>query len=178
MRWPARVKSRAFSQPPQRAEAAEPAASEPAPRGQVVQELDLTLDNPTHRALFQLGTLPSELISAILHHGPCRPKGPFAISSENGNIRIFSETHYHANSGAIEIKRQCLCFSPTMKKPSYQICWLLGDPLAIQKEWANGMSGTPNNFGVKIKSILHDVIRSYMSGFGPIPANHVFIPIQ
>ena len=36
--------------------ASEPAAAEPAPRGPVVQELYLTLDNPTDRALFQLGT--------------------------------------------------------------------------------------------------------------------------
>ena len=31
----------------------------PTPEGPVVQELDLMLDNPTDRALFQLGTLPS-----------------------------------------------------------------------------------------------------------------------
>ena len=48
------------------------------------------LDNQTDRTLFQLGTLPSELRSAILHHGPCRPKLPFAISSDNGNRRIVS----------------------------------------------------------------------------------------
>ena len=54
--------------------AAEPAAAKPSPHGPVVQELDLMLDNPTDRALFQLGTLSSELRSAILHHGPCRPK--------------------------------------------------------------------------------------------------------
>ena len=66
-------------------------AAEPAPRGSVLQELDLTLDNPTERALFQLGTLPSELRQAILHHDPCRPKGPFATSSTNDNRRIFSE---------------------------------------------------------------------------------------
>ena len=135
----------------------EPAAAEPAPRGPIVQELDMTLDNTTQRALFQLGTLPSKLRSAILHHGPCCPKGPFHISSENGNMRIFSETHYHAHSGVIEIKQQWLCFSQTMKKPSCQSCWLLGDPSAIKKEWANGVSGKPNNFGVKMKSILHDV---------------------
>ena len=69
--------------------AAELAAAEPAPRGPVVQELYLTLDNSTDRALFQLGTWPSEPRLAILHHGPCRQKGPFAISSENGNRRIF-----------------------------------------------------------------------------------------
>ena len=96
---------------------AEPATAEPARRGPVDQELDLTLDNPTDRALFQLGRLPTKLRTAIIHHGPCRPKGQFAIRGENGNIRIFYERHYHAHSGAMEIERQWLCFSPTMKKP-------------------------------------------------------------
>ena len=45
-------------------------AAEPAPRGPVVQELDLTIDNPTDRALLE----PSELRSTILHHGLCRQK--------------------------------------------------------------------------------------------------------
>ena len=96
---------------------AEATTAEPARRGPVVQELDLTLDNPTDRALFQLGTLPTELRMTIILHGPCRPKEPFAISSENGNGRIFSEKHYHEHSGAMEIERQWLCFSPTTKKP-------------------------------------------------------------
>ena len=73
---------------------AEPTTAEPARRGPVVQELDLSLENPTDRALFQLGTFPTELRTAIIHHGPCHPKGPFDISSENGNKRIFSEKHY------------------------------------------------------------------------------------
>ena len=63
----------------------EPATAEPAQRGPVDQELDLTLDNPTDRALFQLGRLPTKLRTAIIHHGPCRPKGQFAIRGENGN---------------------------------------------------------------------------------------------
>ena len=96
---------------------AEPATTEPARRGRVDQELDLTLDNPTDRALFQLGRLPTKLRTAIIHHGPCRPKGQFAIRGENGNIRIFYERHYHVHSWAMEIERQWLCFSPTMKKP-------------------------------------------------------------
>ena len=85
-------------------------AAEPAPCGPVVQELHLTLDNPTDRALLQLGTLPkaNSVRSAILHHSPCHPKILFAISSENGNRRIFSEKHYHAHYGAMEIERQRL----------------------------------------------------------------------
>ena len=54
---------------PEDAAAAEPAEPGPAPRGPVLQEIDLTLDKPADRALFQPGTLPSELRSAILHHG-------------------------------------------------------------------------------------------------------------
>ena len=78
---------------------AEPTTAGPARRGPVDQELDLTLDNPTDRDLFQLGRLPTKLRTTIIHHGPCRPKGQFAIRGENGNIRIFYERHYHAHSG-------------------------------------------------------------------------------
>ena len=61
----------------------------------VVQELGLylTLDNPTDRALFQLGTLSSELRSTIRHHGPCRPRGPLAISTEREWQQAFSRKH-------------------------------------------------------------------------------------
>ena len=59
---------------PEDEEAAEPEAAKTSPHGPVVQELDMMLDNPTDRGLFQLGTSPSELRSAILHHGPFRPK--------------------------------------------------------------------------------------------------------
>ena len=111
--------------------------------------VDMTLDNPTDRALFQLGTLPTELRTTIIHHGTCRPKEQFAISSENGNRRIFSEKHYHAHSGAIKIERQWLCFSPTTKNPYCQRCWYFGDPSAMQNEWTNSVSGYPKNFGVK-----------------------------
>ena len=47
-----------------------------------------------------------------------------------------------------------------MKKPYCQSCWLFGDPLAMQKEWANGVQGNPKNFGVKIKS--HEKTQSHL----------------
>ena len=59
---------------PEDEEAAEQAAAKTSPHGPVVQELDMMLDNPTDRGLFQLDTSPSELRSAILHHVPFRPK--------------------------------------------------------------------------------------------------------
>ena len=122
--------------------------------------LDLTLDNPTDRVHFQLCTLPTALRTTIIHHGPCRLEEPFSISSENGNIQIFSEKHYHAHSGAMEIERQRLCFSPTTKKPYFQRCWLFGDPSEMRKEWANCVPGNPKNFGVKIKS--HEETQSHL----------------
>ena len=45
-----------------------------------------------------------------------------------------------------------------MKKPSCKNCWLLDDPSTMQKEWANGVSGKPKNFGVKMKSTLPGVL--------------------
>ena len=135
---------------PEDEEELEPAAAVPAPRGPVVQEFDLMLANPTDHVLFHLGAFPSELRSGILRHGPCHPKGPFAICSANGNSHIFLGKHYHAHYGALEIEWQYLCFSPTTKTPHCESCWLFGDPSAMQKEWANGVLGNPQNFGVKI----------------------------
>ena len=47
---------------------------------------------------------------------------------------------------------------------------LLGDPSAMQKEWENAnrvSASKPNNFGVKIKSILHDVLGQPRARHGP-----------
>ena len=53
---------------------------------------------------------------------------------------------------------------------------LLGYPLAMQKKCANGVSGKPKNFGVKIKSILHDVLGDTCpSTVRPIQDNHVCV---
>ena len=83
---------------------------------------------------------------------------PHQCDSEGGRIR--GVLLYHAHSGAMEIERQWLCFSPTMKKPYCQSCWLFGDRSAMQKEWANGVSGNPKNFGVKIKA--HEKTQSHL----------------
>ena len=126
----------------------------------------MTLDNLTDRALFQLGTLSSELRSAILHHVPCRPKRTVCYVQPEWQQAHFLGKHYHAHSGAMEIERRSLCFSPTMNNQPCESRWLLGDPSAMPKEWDNGVYGKPDNgvygkpknFGVKIKSILPDVL--------------------
>ena len=45
----------------------------------------MALDNPTARILFQLGTLPTELRTAIIHHGPCAKKTLPCTFWGNGN---------------------------------------------------------------------------------------------
>ena len=89
------------------------AAAEPAPENDAAAEPTTTEPATAEPARRE----PVIANRTIIHHVPCRPKRPFAISSENGNIRIFSEKHYHEHSGAMETERQWLCFSPTPKKP-------------------------------------------------------------
>ena len=95
------------------AEEEEEAAAEPAPRRPVVQGIDLTLDNPTDHTLFQLGTLPSGNSSSR----SMPPKRTVCYQQrEWQQAHFLRKKHYHAHSGAIEIERQWLCFSPSTKK--------------------------------------------------------------
>ena len=78
------------------------------------------------------------------------PKRTVCYQQREWQPAHFLGKDYHAHFGAVEIERQWLCFSPPMKKRYCQSCYLFGDPSAIQKEWANGVSGNPKNFEVKI----------------------------
>ena len=81
----------------------------PARRGPVVRELDLTLDNPTDRALIQLGTLTTELRTTIIHHGPCRPKrmATDAFSREkNTTMHILGQWKQTGNGSASRQRRR------------------------------------------------------------------------
>ena len=71
----------------------EPATAEPARRGPVDQELHLTLDNPTDRALFQLGRLPTKLKTTIMHHGPYAAQKESLLSE--ARMSIYADTTMH-----------------------------------------------------------------------------------
>ena len=88
---------------------AEPITAEPARRGPVVQVLDLMLDNPTDRALFQLGTLlVNRTENGNYSSRSMPPKRTVSLlSAATMATYAFSwKNHYHAHSGAMEIKRQ------------------------------------------------------------------------
>ena len=73
------------------ATAPEPTTAEPARRGPVDQELDLTLDNPTDRAL-STGQIANQIENDNYSSRSMPPKKD-SIRGENGNIRIFYERH-------------------------------------------------------------------------------------
>ena len=109
MRWSARVKYTAFSQT-QSAKAAEPTALEPEPRGSVVHDVDLTLDDTTDhqacgsRTLSARHIMPTELASASLHHGSMPPKRTVCYQQrEWQHAHFLGNTLYHAHSGVMEI---------------------------------------------------------------------------
>ena len=68
------------------------------------------------------------------------PKRPVGHQQREWQPAHFLGKDYHVHYVAVEIERQWLCFSPPMKKH--------GDQSAMQKEWANGVSGNPKNFEV------------------------------
>ena len=94
------------------------------------------LDNPTDRILCQLGTLPSSVRPAIIHHGPRRPKGPFAISSENGNTPLLTNDEEAISSKLLVVGRS------------------IGNANRVG-HWCVRQT---EKLRVKIKSILHDVL--------------------
>ena len=120
-------------------------AAEPAASGPVVQEVDMTLDNLTDRALFRLllGTLPSGLRSEILYHGPCRSKGPLAISSENGNRHTFSDNTTNHNLWYAYRPAMALLLANDEEAILSKLL-VVRDPSAKQKEWDNRCVGQPD----------------------------------
>ena len=83
---------------------------------------------PTDRAYFPSTINPSGLIELIVSHGTCKPVGPFEENEGDGGRAIFTTKHYYFYSaGNLRITRDWLCFSPILKKPSCQTCWLFAD---------------------------------------------------
>lgn len=74
---------------------------------------------PTDRGHFEDTVTKTDLLSAIIAAGPCRPKKAECPD-------VFSEKYYSRwTKGNIKIERMWLCFSPSLKKPYCETCWLL-----------------------------------------------------
>ena len=89
----------------------------------------------------------------ILSHGPCKPTGPFEDNKEDGRPIFYTKHYYFNSTGNIQIARDWLCFSPILKMPYCQTCWLFADRTNVSLQWAwiNGVEGSSKHHGVKIK---------------------------
>ena len=77
---------------------AEPATAEPAQRGPIVQELNMTLDNPTDRAIFKLETLPTDRRTAIIQKD--RLLSAATIATDGFTMHILGQWKQNGNSSS------------------------------------------------------------------------------
>ena len=124
------------------------------PPGPIVQELFIPDDRQPHASRsLSAGHMAKRPEIGNSSSRSMPPKRTVCYQQREWQPAHFLGKDYHAHSvQGVEIERQWFCFSPLMKKPYCQSCCLFGDPSAMQKEWANGVSGNPKNFEVKIKS--------------------------
>ena len=128
---------------------ADPTTAEPARCGPVVQELDLTLDNPTDRALFQLGTLIVNRTENGNYSSRSMP--PKRISSDNGNIFLRKKTlpcTFWGNGNRTAMTLLLANDEEALLSKMLVVRLSIGNA----KRVVNGVSGNPKNFGLKIKS--------------------------
>ena len=77
---------------------------------------------PTDRGNFSENILDANTKRYILNMGPCKPKGPFPIDTNN---RCFSVGHYTTTTQAgIKLPRSWLCYSPKLDACYCEPCWL------------------------------------------------------
>ena len=92
----------------------------------------------------------SLLKHAIIEHGPCRPKCESSFVNEHGKVN-FNPSYYFHKDGNIEVPRQWLCYSPSLKKPYCEICWLFAERgTTCNRAWIDGVHGDTHNMNTKI----------------------------
>ncbi len=129
----------------------------------VTESVVLNLDNeyPTDR-----GILPSDvedpiLRRTIIEHGPCRPQCSSEFVNDDGKTN-FIPSYYSHRVGNIEVPRQWLCYSPSLKKPYCEICWLFAERgNNLSRTWIDGVSGDTHNMITKIQK--HEKSQQHIS---------------
>jgi len=129
-----------------------PIIEPPSPKPK--SEFDPSAEFPTDRGLFEDTIEDCDLKELILKHGPCKPQ----------ESPDFNQKHYYCyTKGNLKLPRLWLCFSPTLKKPYCESCWLFADRSDpnLQWSWINGVSGLKEYYGQKIK--LHEKCNTHLS---------------
>ena len=87
-------------------------------------ELDMSDKYPTDRGNFPGDIQDPSLKRAILEHGSCRPTDNFFNTEGKVN---FTASYYFHTVDNIQIPRQWICYSPKLKRPYCEVCWLFAD---------------------------------------------------
>ena len=89
---------------------------------------------------------------AIIEHGSCKPKCKSQFENHEGKPNFLPNYYsYHEQGGNIEVPRQWLCYSPSLKKPYCEVCWLFADQDSIQtRAWIDSVVGDTHNMSTKI----------------------------
>ena len=129
----------------------------PATQNDVEISVTLDRDYSSDCAYFPSTIASIVLKGAILAYGSCRPTGPFPESEKDGRP-VFSAKHYTIISkGVMIIIRDWLCYSPKLKAPYCQRCWLFADRsnARLQWSWINGNTGSSRHLCEKYRSMKH-----------------------
>ena len=117
---------------------------------------NLANDFPTDRGHFPSTIEEEDLKRLILNHGPCRPDGPFTVENGQGSIITnFSSSYYQLHTKNKTCPRSWLCYSPILKKPYCENCWLFADRnherFQLQSAWVEGVQSSRKRLLAKIK---------------------------
>ena len=114
-------------------------------------DLDFEKEYPTDRGVLPADVEDPKLKRAIIEHGPCRPKCLTHFVNDEGKTNFIS-SYYSYRDGNIEVPRQWLCYSPFLKKPYCEICWLFSERGSnCNRAWIDGVSGDTHNMNTKIQ---------------------------
>ena len=123
--------------------------------------LDYTKEYPTDRGLYDGDINDEKLKRAIIEQGPCRPKDEKLFLNMEGKTN-FLLCYYHHHIENMEIARTWLCYSPSLRKPYCQVCWLFADRKDLQsRSWIDGVSGDSKNMSSKI--LKHEKSKSHIA---------------
>ena len=122
--------------------------------------VNLANDFHTDRGHFPSSIVDGNLKRLILNHGLCRPNGLFTVEDKQGNIVTNSSSSYYQ----LHIKnktcpRSWLCYSPILKKPCCENCWLFADQnherFGLRSAWVDGVKRLSAKIKKHENSLLH-----------------------
>ena len=113
--------------------------------------LDFHSKFPTDRGILPGDINDCNLKRTIVQHSPCKPKSETNFINPEGKPN-FRADFYRRTDGNITAPRQWLCYSPTLKRPYCDMCWLFAERNNhLNRSWIDGVAGDLKNMNGKIE---------------------------